>query len=189
MIPNPRKRLGARKVYKVETYALVRHAYYNAGKSQRAIAREMGLNRRTIQRMLKHSAPLGYERTQPPQEPKLSEHKSWIDEILESDKRVHRKQKHTARRIYDRLKEERAFTGGYTTVRTYVAKKRLKSREMFFPLIHEPGMAQADFGQAQIKIKGETCIAHFLVMQLPFSDAVFAKAYPAENTEAFADGQ
>lgn len=175
-------------MYKVETYAIVRHAYYNDGKSQRVIAREMGVNRRTIQRMLKHSAPPGYERTQPPQEPKLSDHKAWIDEILEADKRVHRKQKHTAKRIYDRLKEERAFTGGYTTVRTYVAKKRLKSKEMFVPLSHEPGMAQADFGQAQVKINGETCIAHFLVMQLPFSDAVFAKAYPSENTEAFADG-
>lgn len=75
-----------------------------------------------------------------------------------------------------------------TTVRTYVAKKRLKSREMFVPLTHEPGMAQADFGEAQVKINGEIRKAHFLVMQLPFSDAVFTKAYPCENTEAFVDG-
>ncbi len=175
-------------MYKVQIYAIARHAYYNEGKSQRQIARELGVNRRTVQKMLKNSLPPGYERTQPPQEPKLSEHRAWIDEILESDKKVHRKQKHTAKRIYDRLKEERAFTGGYTIVRTYVAKKRLKSREMFVPLSHEPGMAQVDFGEAQAKIRGEVCKAHFLVMQLPFSDAVFVKAYPAENTEAFADG-
>lgn len=56
------------------------------------------------------------------------------------------------------------------------------------PLSHDPGMAQADFGEAQVKIKGESRTAHFLVMQLPFSDAVFVKAYPAENTEAFVDG-
>jgi hypothetical protein len=59
---------------------------------------------------------------------------------------------------------------------------------MFVPLSHEPGMAQADFGEAQVKINGQVCIAHFFVMQLPFSDAVFTKAYPSENTEAFMDG-
>jgi len=175
-------------VYKMQIYAIARHAYYNEGKSQRQIARELGVNRRTIQKMLKLSIPPGYKRTQPPREPKLCEHKAWIDEILESDKRVHRKQKHTAKRIYDRLKDERAFRGGYTIVRTYVAKKRLKSREMFVPLNHEPGMAQADFGQAQVKIKGDICTAHFFVTQLPYSDAVFTKAYPTENTEAFMDG-
>src|SRR3990167_8056473 len=126
MVPNLRKRLGVRKVYKVQTYAIARHAYYNEGKSQRQIARELGVNRRTISKMLKHSVPPGYERTHPAKEPKLSDHKAWIDEILESDKRVHRKQKHTAIRIYDRLKEERSFTGSYTTVRTYVAAKRLQ---------------------------------------------------------------
>jgi transposase len=175
-------------VYRMEIYLIARHAYYNEGKSQRQIAQELGVNRRSIQKMLKHSAPPGYERSQPPREPKLSEHKAWIDAILESDKKVHRKQRHTARRILDRLKEERAFTGEYTIVRTYVAKKRLKSKEMFVPLSHDPGMAQADFGQAFVKIKGEICTAHFIVVQLPYSDAVFTKAYPAENTEAFADG-
>ena len=175
-------------MYKVQTYAIARHAYYNEGKSQRQIARELGLNRRTISKMLKHSVPPGYERTQQVKDPKLSDYKEWIDEILESDKRVHRKQKHTAKRIYDRLREERSFTGSYSTVRTYVAKKSLKSREMFIPLSHEPGMAQADFGEAQVKINGQVCVAHFFVMQLPFSDAVFTKAYPSENTEAFMDG-
>jgi transposase len=108
--------------------------------------------------------------------------------ITRVDKRVHKKQRHTVQRIYDRLKEERGFTGSYPTVRLYVASRRLKSKEMFVPLSHEPGMAQADFGQAQVRIKGNLCDAHFFVMQLPFSDAVFAKAYPCENTEAFADG-
>jgi len=175
-------------VYKVQTYAIARHAYYNEGRSQRQIARELGINRRTVQKMLNHSVPPGYKRGQPPLEPKLSDYKGWIDEILESDKQVHRKQKHTAKRIYDRLKEEHGFTGCYSIVRTYVAKKRLKSQEMFVPLSHDPGMAQADFGEAQVKIKGELCKAHFFVIQLPFSDAVFAKAYACENTEAFVDG-
>lgn len=175
-------------MYTVQIYAIARQAYYNEGKTQRQIARDLGINRRTVQKMLKHSVPPGYERSHLPLSPKLSEHKAWIDEVLESDKRVHRKQRHTAKRIYDRLKEERSFTGGYTIVRVYIAGKRLRSGEMFVPLSHEPGMAQVDFGQAQVKIKGRPCTAHFFVMQLPFSDGVFAKAYPCENTEAFVDG-
>lgn len=99
-------------MYKVQTYAMVRQAHYNEGKSQRQISRDLGLNRRTIQKILNHSIPLGYERQKPPSSPKLDDHKTWIDEILESDKRVHRKQHHPAKRLYDRLKEERGFTGG-----------------------------------------------------------------------------
>ena len=100
----------------MQTYAIARQAYYNEGKSQRQIAQELGVNRRTVQKMLQHSVPPGYERTHPPHGKKISDHQVWIDEILESDKVVHRKQKHTAQRIYDRLKEER----GYTTIRTYL---------------------------------------------------------------------
>lgn len=75
------------------------HAYYNEGKNQRQITQELGVNRRTVQKILKHSAPPEYERIQSPLELKLKDYKSWIDEILESDKRVHRKQKHTAKRL------------------------------------------------------------------------------------------
>jgi transposase len=175
-------------VYKVETYALARHAYYIEGKSQRQITLELGLNRRTIQKMLLQSAPPGYLRSKEPSKPKLDPHKEWINEILASDKKAHPKQRHTAMRIYHRLQEERSYDGKYTIVRTYIASQRLKSKEMFVPLVHQPGMAQVDFGEAKVIIKGIEVLAHFFVMQLPFSDSLFVKAYPAENTETFCDG-
>ena len=102
-------------MYKVETYALARHAYYIEGKSQRQIAKELGVNRRSIQKMLKQAAPPGYKRTKPARKPKLDPHKAWIDEILETDKTKHRKQRHTMVRIFNRLKEEQGFTGCYVT--------------------------------------------------------------------------
>lgn len=179
------ERLG---VYNVETYAVARLAYYKEGKSQRQIALELGLDRKTIRKMIEESAPPGYKRKSTHSEPKLGQHKEWIDEILESDKKIHRKQRHTAMRIYHRLVEERGYDGKYTILRCYVAKHRLKSKEMFVPLEHEPGMAQADFGEAGVIIGGVKVLAHFFVVQLPFSDAVFVKAYPAENTESFCDG-
>ncbi len=152
-------------MYKVQTYAFARQAYYVEGKSQRQIAKKLGVNRRTVQKMLKHATPPGYERAKEIAQPKLDPHKVWIDEILESDKQIHHKQRHSALRIFNRLKEECGFTGGYTTIRTYVASVRLKSKEMFVPLAHDPGMAQCDFGEAQVIIAGIQMKAHYLVMQ------------------------
>ena len=118
-------------MYTVELYEKVRRSHIIDGKSQRQIARELGVNRRSIQKMLKHSSPPGYQRTLSPPKPKLATHLSWIDDILESDKKVNAKQRHTARRIHERLKEECSFIGSYSTVRTYIAKQRQRTKEMF----------------------------------------------------------
>ena len=104
------------------------------------------------------------------------------------DRTSHHKQRHTAKRIFDRLRDEYGFTGGYTIVKDYVRERRLRSREMFVPHVHSPGHAQADFGEAMAVIGGVARKVHFLAFDLPHSDACFVKAYPAETTEAFCDG-
>jgi transposase len=71
---------------------------------------------------------------------------AWIDKVLEDDRSVHKKQHHTAQRIFERLRDEEGFSGGYTIVREYVARAMLRAREMFVPLSHLPGHGQADFG-------------------------------------------
>ena len=73
-------------------------------------------------------------------------------------------------------------------VKDYVRSRRLRSREMFVPLYHPAGHAQADFGEAMAVIGGVARKVHFLAFDLPHSDACFVKAYPAETTEAFCDG-
>ena len=73
-------------------------------------------------------------------------------------------------------------------MKDYVRERRLRSREMFVPLVHSPGHAQADFGEAMAVIGGVARKVHFLAFDLPHSDACFVKAYPAETTEAFCDG-
>ena len=72
-------------------------------------------------------------------------------------------------------------------VKDYIFAARQRQREMFVPLSHPPGHAQADFGEALAVIGGVEQKIHFLVMDLPHSDACFLKAYPAETTEAFCD--
>jgi transposase len=138
--------------------------------------------------MLQYAVPPGYQRQQPIKRPKLGPWIGVIDAILDDDKRRPAKQRHTAKRIFDRLKDEHGFTGGYTIVKDYVRGEQLRSREMFIPLIHPPGEAQADFGEALVVIAGVEQKAHYLAMDLPHSDDCFVAAFPAETTEAFLEG-
>ena len=111
-----------------------------------------------------------------------------IDRILDEDHRVPKKQRHTAKRIFERLRDEYGFDGGYTVVKDYVREHRRQTREMFVPLSHPPGQAQCDFGEAVVVIGGVERKVHCFVLDLPHSDGCFVKAYPAETTEAFLDG-
>jgi transposase len=112
-----------------------------------------------------------------------------IDRILEDDRKAPRKQRHTAKRIFDRLKAEHGYDGGYTIVKDYVRDKKLSLREVYFPLNQHPGTAQLDFGHFRVIIAGVEQQAHLFCVALPYSDALFLKAYSTEGFEAIADGQ
>ena len=172
----------------MEMYARVRRACMVDGMSTREAARVFGLHRDTVSKMLKYSAPPGYLRRSPPRRPKLDPYRGVIDRILEDDRSLPRKQRHTAKRIYERLRAEHEFPGKYTIVKDYVRERRLRTREMYVPLSHAPGHAQCDFGQAKAVIGGVERTVHYFVLDLPHSDGCFIKAYPAETTEAFCDG-
>ena len=172
----------------MEFYAEVRRSVYVEGVSERAAARRFGLARETVRKMLRYRLPPGYRRAQPIRRPKLDAFTGIIDQILREDQHRPKKQRHTAKRIGERLRAEYGFTGGDTIVKAYVRAQRLGGQEMFVPLAHPPGDAQADFGEALVVIAGVECKAHDLVVDLPHSDDAFVKAFPAETTEAFCDG-
>ncbi len=175
-------------MYAVETYAAVRQYVFVEGKSRREAARFFGLSRDTVARMCRYPEPPGYQRTKPPEKPKLGPLLPVIDAILEADKTAPPKQRHTALRIFERLKAEHGYAGGYTGVKDYVRIAKGRLRETFVPLVHPPGHAQVDFGEAIGIIGGVRQKLHLFFMDLPHSDAPFIKAYPAETTEAFLDG-
>ncbi len=152
------------------------------------MAKEFGLSRETVRKMLEYAVPPGYRRQQPVRRPKLGPWIGVIDAILDDDRQRPAKQRHTAKRIFDRLKKEHQFTGGYTIVKDYVHTSTVRSQEMFVPLVHPPGEAQADFGEALVVIAGAEQKAHYLAMDLPHSDDCFVAAFPAETTEAFLEG-
>src|SRR6266853_470852 len=130
-------------MYTVELYARVRRAVQVEGKSERQVAREYGLARETVRKMLQYSIPPGYRRQQPAKRPKLDPWVGVIDAILNEDRERPRKQRHTSKRIHQRLREEHGFSGGYTIVKDYVRLRKLRQREMFVPLAHPAGDAQA----------------------------------------------
>src|SRR3954452_17809154 len=172
----------------VELYARVRHACHVEGTSRREAARRFGIDPKTVAKMLRHAVPPGYRRTKPPVRPKLDAFTAAIDAILEADRAAPPKQRHTAKRVWQRLRDEHGFAGGYTMVKDYVRERRQRSREGFVPLAHPPRQAQGDFGEAMAVVGGERRKVHLFCLDLPHSDACFVKAYPAERIEAFLDG-
>jgi transposase len=172
----------------VELYGVVRYAVQREGLSRREAARRFGLDPRTVAKMLAFSVPPGYRRSRPPARPKLDRFVGIISQILEDDKTRSAKQRHTSKRIFERLRDEHGYAGGLTIVKDYVLGQRQRQREMFVPLRHDPGHAQVDFGEALAVIGGVERKIHFFAIDLPHSDAGFVQAYPAETTEAFCAG-
>ena len=118
-------------MYSVDVYLRVRREVMVEGMSIREASRVFGLHRDTVSKMLAYSAPPGYRRQTPPRRPKLESFTGVIDRILEDDHGVPRKQRHTAKRIFERLRDEYGFDGGYTIVKDYVREHRRRTREMF----------------------------------------------------------
>ena len=172
----------------MELYLRVRRAHFEDGLSGRRIARDFGISRDSVRKMLANSEPPGYRRTAEIERPKLDPCIDQIDQWLVEDKARPRKQRHTALRIFERLRNKCAFDGDYTIVKDYVRSRKRGSREMFVPLRHPPGHAQADFGEALVVIGGVEQKACFFALDLPHSDASYVRAYPAANTEAWLNG-
>jgi transposase len=172
----------------VELYGQVRRAVYVEGMSRREAARRFGIDPRTVAKMLAFSVPPGYRRRGPAARPQLDAFVGIVDQILEEDKARPAKQQHSSKRIFERLRDEHGYRGGITIVKDYVHQRRLRSREMFVPLRHDPGHAQVDFGEALAVVGGVERKIHFFAMDLPHSDSCLVQAYPAESSEAFCEG-
>lgn len=167
----------------VELYGRVRYAVRIEAISRREAGRRFGIDPRTVAKMLAFSVPPGYRRSRPPVRPKLDGFVGLIDQILAEDKGRPAKQRHTSKRIFERLRDEHGYAGGLTIVKDYLLAQRRRQREMFVPLRHDPGHAQADFGEALAVIGGVERKIHFFAMDLPHSDAGFVQAYPAETLD------
>ena len=171
----------------MEKWAEIRRRVLGGEISKRAACAEYDIHWDTLQKILTHSEPPGYRRTKR-RPSKLDPFLPIIHEILEHDRTVHRKQRHTAKRIFERLRDEHGYTGGMTLVKDAVAAWKQRSREVFLPLSHRLGEAQVDFGFADVLLGGELTQVALFVMTLPYSDAVYIQAFSRECTESFLEG-
>ena len=172
----------------MEIYGRVRRAVRVEGRSQRAVAREFGISRETVRKMLQYAVPPGYQRQQPIKRPKLG---PWLGvDRRDSGRRQAETREAAAHGEADlRAAKGRARVHGRLHDREGLrARRDAAVAEMFVPLTHAPGEAQVDFGEALVVIAGVERKAHYLAMDLPHSDDCFVAAFPAETTEAFLEG-
>ncbi len=174
----------------MEMWRDIRRRILVEGESKRQICRDYGIHFRTLQKILENPEPPGYRQRKPRAKGKIGPFLPVIEEILTADKdrKVPKKQRHTAKRIFDRLRDEYGYEGGYTAVKEAVRAFKQRKAEVFVPLSHPPGWAQVDFGYAHIDLAGERTKVAFFVMTLPFSDAFFVCAFQRECTETFQEG-
>ena len=172
----------------MELWAEIRRRVLTREISKRAACRIYEIHWATLKKVLAHEEPPGYRRSQPRRRPTIEPVLPVIHQILAEDTAAPKKQRHTAHRIWQRLRDEHGFLGGYTTVKDAVRALKVGTKEVFLPLTHPPGEAQVDFGFAEVVVAGVPTPVALFVMSLPYADAVYCQAFPRECTEVFLEG-
>jgi len=153
------------------------------------IAEALKLSRPTVRKYLgmdDFSQPVPQEARRPS---KLDPYKGTVMEWLEADRKVWRKQRHTAKRVFERLRDEAGYTGSYALVQRFVKEcKESRDPTGFLDLVWEPGSVQADFGQADFHVYGVLSRMHYLVVAFPHSNTGFAQLFRGENAECVCEG-
>jgi transposase len=169
----------------MDEWTEIRRKVLVEGASKRSILRDYGIGHQALAWNVANAEPPGYKMAEVRRKPVLGPYLHVIDEILIADKEAPPKQRHTARRIFERLRDEYGYTGCYSQVQSAIKAAKQYSKEAFVPLSHPPGHAQFDFGEAVVEIAGERKKAALGVITLPYSDTYFVSAYPRECTETF----
>jgi transposase len=172
----------------MEFWRDVRRQVLTGELSRRGACRKYGLGWHTLKKILCHEEPPGYRQSEPRPKRKLEPFLPIVHQILADDGQAPKKQRHTARRIFERLRDEHGYQGGHTVVKDAVRAWKQSRQEVFLPLSHPPGEAQVDFGEATIRLAGQETKVALFVMTLPYSGAIFIQTFPRECTETFLEG-
>jgi transposase len=175
---------------RVEQFEQIRRDRDREGLSIRGLAVRHGVHRRTVKQALASPVPLVKRSPVGRPAPKLGPYRAVIDSWLRADRDAPRKQRHTAKRIHQRLVDEHGADVAETTVRQYVrGRKRAMGwpvGEVFVPQVHAPGVeAEVDWGQAEVVLAGVATTVHLFVMRASFSGAAFCQASLVETQQAF----
>ena len=172
----------------VDKYARIRRAHRD-GMSIREIARTFHHSRRKVREVLASPEPKPFTRPDRPTAAKLGSFYPIIQQILNDDEQAPPKQRHTFYRIFERLRDEHGYQGGYDAVRRYVGKHRRRHVETFIPLTRDPGQRlEADFGHIYVDFPQGRRQIPVLLLVWSHSNYPFAMALPSERTEAILEG-
>jgi len=172
----------------------IKDQYENEEVSLREISRKTGHSFETV-RKYAYQEDWREDRlpdVEPKSYPVLEDYIPIIDQWLEADRKVPRKQRHTSKRIYDRLREEHGFAGSYSSVKRYVRKKKyvVRAKESgYLPLAHPLGSGQVDFGEALgYDASGREIRFYALTISFPNSNKGYTQAFPSQNQECLLEG-
>ena len=171
----------------------IRKQFFEEGKTISAIHRETGFDRKTIRAYIaKKDFNQDIKQPAKPLFPSLEPYKACIDSWLSGDKNAKKKQRHTAKRVFDRLnKDFDDFKLSYRTVAGYVSlrKKEIFSKPRgYLPLEHMPGESQADFGDCQFYQRGKLYEAKYLNLSFPSSNKGYLQVFKGENIQCLLEG-
>lgn len=159
------------------------------GLSIRQIAKRLGHSRDTVKKALVEAQPRPYTRSKPVVFPKLGRFIAIIEQILKDDESAPRKQRHTAQRIFQRLRDEHGYQGKYDQVRRYVAARRKRQRETHLLLDHPPGSRlECDFGHIHADFPEGRRRVPVLLAVWSYSQHAFVIALPDETTGSILHG-
>jgi len=168
----------------VDQKEIIRREYFIKRKSMRQISREFHHSRKTIHKAILDPGIPVYSRKKPRGKPVTGPYLPLIKQWLEEDRQRPSKQRHTAKRIYDRLKNEYGFPGGERTVRREVSLLRDKIPDSHVPQTYRPADgATFDFGEAQVVMNGTERKVHLACMRLDYSSKFFVCTLPGERSE------
>jgi transposase len=183
---------GGEELLKMDQYEYIRTAQRVYGKNISELARQTGHSRNTIRKALRGES-WGYRAREQQSFPVLGPYRSLIEAWLRADKEVPKKQRHTARRVYNRLRTEHGYQGSESNVRRYVRLVRMElgsdpGREVFIACEADAGEeAEIDWGTATAVVGGEKVRLKFFCMRSKYSGKHFVRCYPCERQQAFFD--
>ena len=174
----------------VETIARIRFEHYQNGKGIKRIARELGIARDTVRKVLRSGATeFSYKRAVQPQ-PKLGEWVAVLTEILEAEAKLAKRERRSTQRLFEELRG-RGYDGAHDSVHRFVKAWRAeRSRvvQAFVPLTFDPGEAyQFDWSHETIEFAGLPLTVKVAQMRLAYSRMPFVRAYFRETQEMVFD--
>jgi len=175
---------------RVEQFEQIRRDREREGFSIRELARRHGVHRRAVRQALASPLPPPRKRPEWRPAPKLGAYRPLIDEWLVADREAPRKQRHTAKRVWQRLVDEHGVEVSERQVRRYVHRRRRELGvlvdEVFVPQVHEPGVeAEVDWGEAEVEIAGVRRTVQLFLMRACYSGAAFVIAFERATQQAF----